>query len=80
MKTKYITVKLSYDTEETYDITMQEVKEIFQMMNNLKRNAIIVGIEQGVNEDSSKLSLSFLNPDYSEKDMEEDYYDDGQDE
>jgi|TARA_R100000353_G_scaffold50505_1_gene40032 hypothetical protein len=51
MKTKYITVKLSYDTEETYDITMQEVKEIFQMMNNLKRNAIIVDIEQGVNED-----------------------------
>jgi len=50
MKTKYITVKLSYDSEETYDITMQEVKEIFQMMNNLKRNAIIVDIEQGVNE------------------------------
>tara|TARA_R100001015_G_scaffold16895_1_gene8892 strand:- start:581 stop:754 length:174 start_codon:yes stop_codon:yes gene_type:complete len=50
MKTKYITVKLSYDTEETYDITMQEVKEIFQMMNNLKRHAIIVDVEQGVNE------------------------------
>jgi|TARA_B100000085_G_C18309769_1_gene417791 hypothetical protein len=50
MKTKYITVKLSYDSEETYEITMQEVKEIFQMMNNLKRNAIIVDIEQGVNE------------------------------
>lgn len=50
MKIKYITVKLSYDTEETYDITMKEVKEIFQMMNNLKRNAIIVDIEQGVNE------------------------------
>ena len=50
MKTKYITVKVSYDTEETWDITMQEVKEIFQMMNNLKRNAIIIDIEQGVNE------------------------------
>tara|TARA_R100000734_G_C3291883_1_gene83611 strand:- start:449 stop:622 length:174 start_codon:yes stop_codon:yes gene_type:complete len=50
MRTKFITVKLSYDTEETYEITMQEVKEIFQMMNNLKRNAIIVNIEQGVNE------------------------------
>ena len=50
MRTKFITVKLSYDTEETYEITMQEVKEIFQMMNNLKRNAIIVDIEQGVNE------------------------------
>ena len=34
MKTKYITVKLSYDTEETYDITMQEVKEIFKMMSD----------------------------------------------
>jgi len=50
MKTKYITVKVSYDKEETWDITMQEVKEIFQMMNNLKRNAIIVDIEQGANE------------------------------
>ena len=50
MKTKYVTVKVSYDTEETWEITLQEVKEIFQMMNNLKRNAIIIGTEQGVNE------------------------------
>lgn len=50
MKTKYVTVKVSYDTEETWDITLQEVKEIFQMMNNLKRNAIIISIEQGVNK------------------------------
>ena len=49
MKTKYVTVKVSYDTEETWDITQQEIKEIFQMMNNLKRNAIIVSTEQGVN-------------------------------
>jgi hypothetical protein len=47
--TKYVTVKVSYDTEETWEITLQEVKEIFQMMNNLKRNAIITEIEQGVN-------------------------------
>ena len=52
MKTKYVTVKVSYDTEETWDITLQEVKEIFQMMNNLKRNAIIVETEQGVNANS----------------------------
>ena len=78
VKTKYVTVKVNYDTEETWDITLQEVEEIFQMMNNLKRNASIINIEQGVNQDSSKLSLSFLNPDYSETDMEEDYYDDGQ--
>ena len=49
MKTKYVTVKVSYDTDETWDITQQEIKEIFQMMNNLKRNAIIVSTEQGVN-------------------------------
>lgn len=50
MKSKYVTIKVSYDTEETWEITMQEVKEIFQMMNNLKRNAIIIDIEQGANE------------------------------
>lgn len=77
MRKKFVTIKVSYDTEETWDITLQEVKEIFQMMNNLKRHAIIISVEQGVNDVSDKLSLSFLNPD---KDMEEDYYDDGQDE
>ena len=45
------------------------------MMNNLKRNAFIIGIEQGVNDNSNTLGLSFLNPD---KDMEEDFNDDGQ--
>jgi len=54
MMTKYVTVKVSYDTEETWDITMQEIKEIFQMMNNLKRNAIIIDIEQGVNQDDEE--------------------------
>jgi hypothetical protein len=49
MRTKYVTVKVSYDTEETWDITIQEIKELFSMMNNLKRNAIILEIEQGVN-------------------------------
>ena len=52
MRTKIVTVKVSYDTEETWEITLQEVKEIFQMMNNLKRNAIILNIEQGVNSTS----------------------------
>ena len=54
MMTKYVTVKVSYDNEETWDITLQEVKEIFQMMNNLKRNAIIIDIEQGVNCDDEE--------------------------
>jgi len=49
MMTKFVTIKVSYDTEETWDITLQEVKEIFQMMNNLKRHAIILEVEQGVN-------------------------------
>ena len=52
--TKYVTVKVSYDTEETWDTTLQEVKEIFQMMNNLKRHAIIIDIEQGVNQDDEE--------------------------
>ena len=49
-----MTVKVSYDTEETWDITMQEIKEIFQMMNNLKRHAIILEVEQGVNRDDGQ--------------------------
>ena len=55
MMTKYVTVKVSYDTEETWDITLQEVKEIFQMMNNLKRHAIIIDVEQGINDNGKML-------------------------
>tara|TARA_R100000353_G_scaffold58578_1_gene46284 strand:+ start:500 stop:664 length:165 start_codon:yes stop_codon:yes gene_type:complete len=44
MKKKIVTVEVSYDTEETWNITLQEVKELFQMMNNIKRNAIIVKV------------------------------------
>ena len=54
MRTKIVTVKVSYDTEETWNITMQEIKEIFQMMNNLKRHAIILEVEQGVNNDDGQ--------------------------
>ena len=46
MKKKIVTVEVSYDTEDTWDITLQEVKELFQMMNNLKRNAIIVKVSE----------------------------------
>jgi hypothetical protein len=46
MKKRIVTVEVSYDTEETWDITLQEVKELFQMMNNLKRNAIITRISE----------------------------------
>ena len=54
MRTKIVTVKVSYDTEETWDITLKEVKEIFQMMNNLKRNAVIIDIEQGANKNDNR--------------------------
>lgn len=54
MRTKIVTVRVSYDTEETWDITMQEIKELFQMMNNLKRHAIILEVEQGVNRDDGQ--------------------------
>ena len=54
MMKKYVTVEVLYDTEETWDITLQEVKELFQMMNNLKRSATITSIEQGVNRDDGQ--------------------------
>ena len=45
MKTKYITVKVDYDSEETWEISLEEISEIISMMTNLKRKAEIVGIE-----------------------------------
>jgi hypothetical protein len=50
MRTKFVLVKVEYDTEETWDITLEEVQEILSMMNNLKRHAQIVEINQGVNK------------------------------
>ena len=47
---KFVSIKVEYDTEETWNITLEEVQEIFQMMNNLKRHAEIVEITQGVNK------------------------------
>jgi len=55
LKKKIVTVEVTYDTEETWEITMQEIKEIFLMMNNLKRNAIIKDIEQGLNDNGKML-------------------------
>lgn len=50
MRTKFVLVKVEYDTQETWDITLGEVQEILSMMNNLKRHAQIVEINQGVNK------------------------------
>tara|TARA_R100000544_G_scaffold17416_1_gene8314 strand:+ start:623 stop:766 length:144 start_codon:yes stop_codon:yes gene_type:complete len=46
LKTKIITVKVSYDTDETWEITKEEIRDILKMMNNLKRNAIILNEEE----------------------------------
>ena len=44
MNTKYITVKVDYDSEETWEVSLEEISEIIAMMNNLKRNAKIIDI------------------------------------
>ena len=45
MKTKYITIRVDYDSEETWETSLREIEEIMDMMKNLKRKAEIVGIE-----------------------------------
>ena len=45
-KTKIIQVRFDYDTEETWDITYEEVKEMLKMFNNLKREAAIIMIRE----------------------------------
>ena len=41
--TKYITTKVEYDSEETW----KEIKDIIEMLTNLKRRATIIEIKQG---------------------------------
>ena len=55
MRKKIVTVEVTYDTEETWEITQQEIKELFLMMNNLKRHAIILKVEQGFNDNGKML-------------------------
>ena len=43
-KTKIIQVRFDYDTDETWEITYEEVKEMLKMFNNLKREASIIMI------------------------------------
>jgi len=50
---KTVVIEVSYDTEETWEETYQEVKEILQMINNLKRNAVIKSIK-GDNHDDGQ--------------------------
>ena len=48
MKRKYITLEVLYDTEETWQEAKEEIEEIMDMMNNLRRKARITNIEQGI--------------------------------
>jgi len=50
MRRKYVTIEVSYDTEETWQEAKKEIEEIMDMMNNIKRQAKIIGIEQGVDK------------------------------
>ncbi len=45
---KYIEVLVEYDSQETWDETEMEMREILDMFNNLKRRVKIMNIEQGV--------------------------------
>tara|TARA_R100000234_G_C4897704_1_gene134297 strand:+ start:369 stop:530 length:162 start_codon:yes stop_codon:yes gene_type:complete len=47
MRRKYITIEVLYDTEETWQRAKKEIEEIMDMMNNIKRQAKIIEIEQG---------------------------------
>lgn len=49
MYKKIITVEVRYDSEETWEKSLKEIEEVFLLMNNITRNALIVDIEQGVN-------------------------------
>ena len=51
MKRKYITIEVLYDTEETWLEAKEEIEEIMDMMNNLRRKARITNIEQGIDTD-----------------------------
>ena len=53
MKKKYVTIEVSYDTEETWQEAKEEIEEIMDMMNNIKRKARITNIEQGVDIDEA---------------------------
>tara|TARA_R100000781_G_scaffold50098_1_gene33206 strand:+ start:401 stop:559 length:159 start_codon:yes stop_codon:yes gene_type:complete len=49
MYKKIVTVEVTYDSEETWEKSLQEIKEVFMLMNSVSRHAQIIGIEQGVN-------------------------------
>lgn len=42
---KKIVIEFTCDSQETWEVTQEEVNEILLMMNNLRRNAKIIAIE-----------------------------------
>jgi hypothetical protein len=51
MRRRYITAEIVYDTEDTWEVTLEEIKEVMDMMNNIKRTLVILNIEDGVDID-----------------------------
>jgi hypothetical protein len=55
MKRKYVTIEVLYDSDETWEKSLKEIEEVFLLMNNVTRHALIVSIEQGVNVDGHRV-------------------------
>ena len=53
MRRKIVTVEVIYDNEETWQKGMKDIKEVFELMENITISAKIVGYEQGVNTNAS---------------------------
>jgi len=51
MRRRYITAEIVYDTEDTWEETLEEIKEIMDMMNSLRRKLKVLNIEDGVDID-----------------------------
>ena len=41
---RHVTIKLEYDTKETWDKSVKDLHELMLMMNNLSRKATVIDI------------------------------------
>ena len=46
MKIKYVITKIEYDDENTWKETEKDIKDIIEMLTNLKRRATIIEIKE----------------------------------
>ena len=46
---KYISVKVEYDSLDIWEETEKDIKDMLEMVNNISRKVIILEIEQGKN-------------------------------